>query len=256
MYLRTLTPERQVSESGYRFLDPEFGRWTSRDPIGEIGGPNIYGYVYNHPISLSDALGLIGLAPPIPIIPIQPGFPGLPAPPTDSASDTLTNWKTFGRGPFRCECGTLSVRYRLDASNSASFPGAIGGTANADIGPEVDMYWRGRIATCCPDKYKFRQFVRRTLGGWAPDPTQVTPAYAYINQRLYDYPTTRLVGPIFWWSRTFYSRVRGTAPDGSIHGADVHWKYRGSKSIFGSRTVEVWFRVRCIPTPPGNGNIT
>ena len=37
MYLKTLTPERRVSESGYRFLNPEIGTWISRDPI-EDGG--------------------------------------------------------------------------------------------------------------------------------------------------------------------------------------------------------------------------
>jgi uncharacterized protein RhaS with RHS repeats len=28
-----------------RFYDPDLGRWISRDPIGEIGGVNLYQYV-------------------------------------------------------------------------------------------------------------------------------------------------------------------------------------------------------------------
>jgi len=36
-HLKTLTPERQVSESGYRYYDPEKGRWPNRDPIWEKG---------------------------------------------------------------------------------------------------------------------------------------------------------------------------------------------------------------------------
>ena len=59
MYLKTLTPERQVSESGYRFLDPELGRWCSRDPIGTRGGINLYRFVYNSAIDHLDRLGLI-----------------------------------------------------------------------------------------------------------------------------------------------------------------------------------------------------
>lgn len=41
----------------YRAYDPEMGRWLSRDPIGEEGGMNLYGYVLNSPISLVDPTG-------------------------------------------------------------------------------------------------------------------------------------------------------------------------------------------------------
>jgi len=43
---------------GYRYYDPETGRWPNRDPIGEQGGPNIYGFVYNDPVSFIDLWGL------------------------------------------------------------------------------------------------------------------------------------------------------------------------------------------------------
>lgn len=43
---------------GYRFYDPVTGRWPSRDPIGERGGPNIYGMIGNGTINLFDYLGL------------------------------------------------------------------------------------------------------------------------------------------------------------------------------------------------------
>ena len=42
----------------YRAYDPVTGRWLSRDPIGENGGINLYGYVGNSPVNLWDALGL------------------------------------------------------------------------------------------------------------------------------------------------------------------------------------------------------
>jgi RHS repeat-associated protein len=41
----------------YRYYDPRTGRWASRDPIGEDGGVNLYGFVYSDPISLIDDLG-------------------------------------------------------------------------------------------------------------------------------------------------------------------------------------------------------
>jgi RHS repeat-associated protein len=42
----------------YRAYDATIGRWLSRDPIGEAGGINLYGYVGNNPLNLWDLLGL------------------------------------------------------------------------------------------------------------------------------------------------------------------------------------------------------
>ena len=43
---------------GYRFYDPYLQRWVNRDPIGEIGGSNLYGFVLNNPVGLIDLQGL------------------------------------------------------------------------------------------------------------------------------------------------------------------------------------------------------
>ncbi|MCI5193369.1 MAG: RHS repeat-associated core domain-containing protein, partial [Candidatus Electrothrix sp. AU1_5] len=43
---------------GYRFYAPGVGRWINRDPIGEAGGINLYGFVGNDPIDNIDYLGL------------------------------------------------------------------------------------------------------------------------------------------------------------------------------------------------------
>lgn len=45
----------------YRAYDASSGRWLSRDPIGENGGINVYGYVGNNPINGIDPLGLYNL---------------------------------------------------------------------------------------------------------------------------------------------------------------------------------------------------
>lgn len=44
---------------GYRFFDPETGRWLNRDPIEEEGGLNLYGFVGNNGVKHLDLLGLI-----------------------------------------------------------------------------------------------------------------------------------------------------------------------------------------------------
>lgn len=43
---------------GYRYLNPELGRWINRDPIGERGGVNIYSAFLNEGLSLIDPYGL------------------------------------------------------------------------------------------------------------------------------------------------------------------------------------------------------
>jgi RHS repeat-associated protein len=42
----------------YRAYDPQTGRWLSKDPIEELGGIHLYGYVEGNPVSYSDPLGL------------------------------------------------------------------------------------------------------------------------------------------------------------------------------------------------------
>jgi RHS repeat-associated protein len=44
---------------GYRHYNVSMGRWLSRDPIGEEGGPNLYAMVGNDTVDLIDHLGLL-----------------------------------------------------------------------------------------------------------------------------------------------------------------------------------------------------
>ncbi len=47
-----------LAHYGYRYYDPVTGRWPSRDPIGERGGLNLYGFVGNDGVNRWDLLGL------------------------------------------------------------------------------------------------------------------------------------------------------------------------------------------------------
>jgi RHS repeat-associated protein len=44
----------------YRFYDSSLQRWVNRDPIGELGGGNLFAYVSNNPLDGNDAFGLDG----------------------------------------------------------------------------------------------------------------------------------------------------------------------------------------------------
>jgi RHS repeat-associated protein len=50
-------PHTQQVRFGARDYDAETGRWTTKDPIGLEGGLNVYAYVDNDPVNLSDATG-------------------------------------------------------------------------------------------------------------------------------------------------------------------------------------------------------
>lgn len=46
---------------GRRYYEPSTGRWITPDPIGREGGPNLYAYVLNAPITHFDLYGLVGI---------------------------------------------------------------------------------------------------------------------------------------------------------------------------------------------------
>jgi len=51
-------PQTGMYYYGFRFYEPNLQRWTSRDPIEEMGGLNLYGFVGNSPVNYVDPLGL------------------------------------------------------------------------------------------------------------------------------------------------------------------------------------------------------
>jgi RHS repeat-associated protein len=48
-----------VADYTYRYYHPKTGRWPSRDPIGERGGVNLYGFVGNDGVNWWDYLGFL-----------------------------------------------------------------------------------------------------------------------------------------------------------------------------------------------------
>ena len=50
--------ESGLRYSVHRYLDPRNGRWTRRDPLGDVDGQNRYRYATNRPILASDSSGL------------------------------------------------------------------------------------------------------------------------------------------------------------------------------------------------------
>lgn len=55
---KEIIPQAGIYYYGYRFYDPNFGRWLNRDPIGERGDFNLYNFSANSPVSGFDINGL------------------------------------------------------------------------------------------------------------------------------------------------------------------------------------------------------
>ena len=98
-----------VAYYGYRYYDPLTGRWPSRDPVGEKGGANLYGFVGNDGVDANDPLGLL---------PVDFFF-------TTPNNVTIDNGDTPGdrdgvttvAGNVSCECKGCSVRCLVIAAS-------------------------------------------------------------------------------------------------------------------------------------------
>ncbi len=51
--------ETGLVDYGERLYSPSLGRWLSRDPIGPLGGPNVYTFAGNNPIDRIDPFGMM-----------------------------------------------------------------------------------------------------------------------------------------------------------------------------------------------------
>ncbi len=57
---REFDPETGLYYYRSRYYAPQAGRFTTADPIGLLGGPNLYSYVNNNPVNWVDPFGLLG----------------------------------------------------------------------------------------------------------------------------------------------------------------------------------------------------
>lgn len=60
---KEIQPNSKLYYYGFRFYDPSLQRWINQDPIGEVGGINLYGFVGNDPVNFVDTDGRIAWAP-------------------------------------------------------------------------------------------------------------------------------------------------------------------------------------------------
>jgi RHS repeat-associated protein len=56
---KPLDPASGLYSFPYRIYSPELARWLSRDPLGMVDGPNVYGYLGGNPSAATDPLGTL-----------------------------------------------------------------------------------------------------------------------------------------------------------------------------------------------------
>jgi RHS repeat-associated protein len=103
-----------VTDYLYRWYDPLTGRWSSRDPIEERGGVNLYGFINNHTISHFDILGLKSLSAFKFVYDPTPGTsPG--DPPTNRTVGIIRATLTYPDS----ECsGSAKLKFEIDADGN------------------------------------------------------------------------------------------------------------------------------------------
>jgi len=96
----------------YRYYDPNLQRWPNRDPLGENGGMNLYGFVANAPINKHDSLGLEEDGIPQPIDPYLPPKPRPydPSIPDDRADlrECFQKAQAYDNSVFKCSGDHIS----------------------------------------------------------------------------------------------------------------------------------------------------
>ncbi len=107
--------ETGLNYYGYRYYDPQNGRWLNRDPIGERGGVNLQYFLENNGVNGVDVLGLFnegnpyaGPGAPAPPPPSPPSPPSPPPPPPPSKPFPVEiPWISN----LNCGCNTIRLDY-------------------------------------------------------------------------------------------------------------------------------------------------
>jgi RHS repeat-associated protein len=152
----------------HRYYDPQAGRFLTRDPIGYLGGVNLYEHVRNNPVGFDDPSGLDGISHARPrIMPPDPGDVGPkyigdppskqgtidppPIRPTPPTPPTVSGPPSGGGG---CGCETAVPRWPDFYTFGGSVPlpdlPFIGGSLHVTIDRNWNMYVSPGVAVGYP----------------------------------------------------------------------------------------------------------
>jgi RHS repeat-associated protein len=133
---------------GYRFYVPMLGRWINRDPIGEIGGVNLYTFVQNQTINALDLFGLSALPKdldePCTEVADKGNVKTITSVKTWSAAKEQPDWEAKGKNATKMGLGFIQTGGKL-------VTGAAGKVTDLAV-PSLYNSWKAKVrleVSCC-----------------------------------------------------------------------------------------------------------
>ena len=158
--------ETGLSLATYRYYDPNEGRWLTRDPIGYLGGMDLYAYCDGNPVGALDPLGLWTVTIPgldgNPFLQFNSGEAGYAFKTSVAAlGSAATGFLTFGLwswdgGQWKNQPGFQGSKTSWDVAATAAT--AYYGLARAGFRAEVGSWANG------PEKLHFHLGTGNGLG--------------------------------------------------------------------------------------------
>jgi RHS repeat-associated protein len=155
-----------------RPYEPNMARWLTRDPIGERGGPNLYCFVANSPVSSVDPLGL--------------------QPPTGSGP-----WGP-GIGCWTCRCKSVDVTYEPGGDALQLGPyrePLLGFPWYYNFGSAVHVHWN--VEGGAPHQCKYYQDEKGTSLTWQMLPNGASGTVIGVDGHQAPYEYTDYMGNTF-----------------------------------------------------------
>ncbi len=197
---------------GYRWYDPLTGRWPSRDPIGERGGVNLYGFVGNDGVTRQDNLGyqtinLPDLITPGQSLPYSATPPLIPEPIFDF-SPKLTIEELDLRTD---ECGSFSwtTLFRLGYTER-ELKNAPGGVIIQSIVTSGKSYDCDTGSDVTPNYLKAPHPEQNYREAWKVEPNSNLTDFGSRNSKIYyDLPGMRWKAADDTWTGEYQRCTRG-----------------------------------------------
>lgn len=134
---RFLDTETGMVYYGFRYYSPRMGRFINRDPIGEAGGANLYGFAGNNGVNGWDVLGL--QEGPTKGDPFEPIYSSSPAFSSNVIQHLLDNWfGSFFNTPVPWTNGSAQRPAAPNTAGKSQQP-------SADVGPRAAVTSDGRL---------------------------------------------------------------------------------------------------------------